>query len=130
MNKQRLSLLVIAAVGVVATYLPWAKAPFNSSIKGTELGGWITMALFFVVIVSSIIGDRTKTIVKNQGMVSLAASVLAGLYAAWRVLDLSGLFTNNAIEKVMSSTISIGIGLYLVILAAIGSIIVNIAMKK
>ena len=49
MNKQRLAILITAAVGALSTFMPWAKAPIVGSVPGTEIEdglGWISFGLF------------------------------------------------------------------------------------
>ncbi len=129
MNRQRIALLITGLLGVVSTFKPWAKIPLIGNTRGTDLGGWVTMTLFFVVVISAILGDRTKSLSKSQSQISLIASIVAGIYGFWKIMDLTGTFAQNGIAKVVSSQVSIGAGLYLIIIAAVASAIMNILLK-
>lgn len=57
MNKQRLAILILAGLGALATFMPWVKAPIVGTINGTKGDGWITLALFAVPLVISLLND-------------------------------------------------------------------------
>ena len=61
MNKQRLAILIVAGLGALATFMPWVKAPIVGTINGTKGDGWITLVLFAVPLVISLLNDKTKT---------------------------------------------------------------------
>ena len=42
MHKQRMALMLAAAAGIVATFLPWATV-MGMTINGTVGDGWITL---------------------------------------------------------------------------------------
>ena len=48
MNKQRIGILIAAGLGMLATFMPWLKAPVVGTINGAEWkgDGWITFFLF------------------------------------------------------------------------------------
>ena len=65
MNKQRLAILITAAVGALSTFMPWAKAPIVGSIPGTDFEdgqGWISFGLFGIAIVLCLLNDKQKNL--------------------------------------------------------------------
>ena len=63
MNKQRLAILITAAVGALSTFMPWVKAPIIGSVPGSDFDnglGWISFGLFAVAIVLCLLDDKQK----------------------------------------------------------------------
>ncbi len=119
MNKQRLTILIIAILGAVGTFLPWISTPFGS-VSGTEGDGFITLVLYGVVLIFSVLG---KTKAPLKGGLLIGAIVLALVASAVGVYDIM-----NA-KKLLGSIGSIGIGLYLVAAAGIMIAILSFVIK-
>ena len=119
MHKQRIIIIVIAALGMLATFMPWIKAPIIGSVDGTDGDGWITLALFAVALAISLLGDRTQKIkTKKLYIASLAGIIAAGI----GILDITNVKSSmDDINSIFSGTlnISVGYGLYLIVLAGI-----------
>ena len=47
MEKKRMLIVIIAAIGISGSFMPWASV-FGMSLAGTEDGGWITIVLFAI----------------------------------------------------------------------------------
>lgn len=119
MNKQRLTILIVAILGVIGTFLPWISTPFGS-VKGTEGDGYITLALYAVVLVFSVLG-KTKEPLK--GGLLIGAIIIALVASAVGLYDIM-----NA-KKLLGSMKFIGIGLYLVSVAGILIAILSFVIK-
>src|SRR5690606_11829727 len=61
-SRQRTALAITAAAGMLATFLPWVKAPIIGSIDGTAGDGWITLALFACSFALCFAGNRSRSI--------------------------------------------------------------------
>jgi uncharacterized membrane protein len=107
MNKQRKFILIAAAIGVVAMFLPWVSF-FGISVNGMHGEGFLVFLCFAGAGVVAFLGDQTKSLDKTFWFVALACGALASLIMIidfLRALDILGAFS---------------IGFYLAILAAIG----------
>jgi hypothetical protein len=119
MHKQRIIVIVIAALGMLATFMPWVKAPIIGSVDGTDGDGWITLVLFAVALVMGLLGDRTQKIETKKMYIASIATAIAALVGIWDIIDakstikdISGIFSE-------SLNISVGYGLYLIVLAGL-----------
>jgi len=114
MNKQRLAILVVAALGAAATFLPWAGA-WGVSINGIDVGffGWANLVLYAAVVVLSVLGDRAARLEGGLRTLAILLGIVAGALVVWR------LFT----------PLYGGLGLWLAILAAIALPIVALKVK-
>jgi hypothetical protein len=99
--------------------LPWISTPFGS-VSGTEGDGFITLVLYGLVLIFSVLG---KTSTSLKGGLLIGAIVLALVASAVGVYDIM-----NA-KKLLGSIGSIGIGLYLVAAAGIMIAILSFVIK-
>jgi hypothetical protein len=116
MEKKRLTILIIALVGMLGTFLPWAKlGPL--SVTGTDGDGWYTFVLFAIGGAAALfLGDRSTPMSKGALTGVWITAVIAFIVGIIDVFDVSG----NA---------SVGFGLILVVLAAIAQVLVAFLMK-
>ncbi|MDA9775431.1 hypothetical protein N9B67_03810 [Algibacter sp.] len=132
MNKQRLAILTVAGLGVLATFLPWVKVPILGSVNGTQGDGWITLVLFAIAILISLSKDKTKAIEGGLLYAAILPGGLAGALGLWKIIDFNSKMEElggNVMAEAIGSTVSIGIGLYLVVLAGIALPIVGFLIK-
>lgn len=122
MNKQRLAILIAAGLGALATFMPWVNAPLVGAIAGTKSDGWITFGLFAIPMGISLLNDKSKRMEGTPLYGAFVPAIIAGLFGLWKVIDFNSLMgevSDNPFAKAMRESISIGFGLYLVILAGI-----------
>jgi hypothetical protein len=113
MHASRIALIIASALGMLCTFLPWASMPFVGSIYGTRGDGWISFVLCAVGLVLSLAGNRQSA----QSLASAIVSVLCGVAAAAvGVVDLVNL-RNTLADNPFGAAVSIGPGLYLLIVA-------------
>lgn len=117
MEKKRLTIFVIALVGMLGTFLPWAKiGPVSAS--GTGADGWYTFVLFAIGgAIAFFLGDRSTPISKGALAGVWITAVIAFIVGIIDFFDVSG------------SPASVGFGLILVVLAAIAQVLVAFLMK-
>ncbi len=116
MDKKRRLILIIAVIGMLGTFLPWASA-FGYTVRGTRGDGWITFFLFAIGgAIAYFAGERQEPVDK------------AKLLGVWIPAGLAALI---ALRKVTSkpSGISIGIGLWLILLAGIAQVVHILFLK-
>ena len=122
MNKQRLAILITSCIGIIATFLPWVQLPIVGAINGTEGDGWITCVFFAIALATSLLGNREKKLIGIEQIVATIASLIAGIIGIWKIVDFNSAMSgmeDNPFAEALSSTVSIGIGLYLVIIAGL-----------
>lgn len=132
MNKQRNAILIVSGLGVLATFLPWVKAPIIGSVNGTDGDGWITLVLFAVPLAISLLGDKTKAITGGQLYGAILPALLAGIIGALKISDFNSKMAeigDNPFAKAMSDNVSIGMGLYLVVIAGFALPILGFLIK-
>lgn len=116
MEKKRKLILIVAVVGMIGTFLPWASA-FGFTVSGTEGDGWITLVLFAIGgAIAFFAGDKTEPLGKGK---LTGVWVTAGLAA---IIALRKIFTKPA-------GIDIGIGLWLIAIAGIIQIVHILFLK-
>jgi hypothetical protein len=134
MNNQRMSILIVSVIGMIATFLPWVNAPFIGSINGTKGDGWFTLCFFLIPACISIFGD-SNTPLKG---VNLIASQIIGFICAtigiWKIVDFNSIMgnidTSNRFVQAFSMGTSVGYGLYLLVIAGICLISIPFIFKE
>lgn len=132
MNKQRLAILILAGLGVTATFLPWVKAPILGAINGTEGDGWITLVLFAIPLVISLLNDKATKIEGGPLFGAIIPSLVAGVIGIYKIIDFNSTMSNigdNPFAQALGASISIQFGLYLVVLSGILLPICAVALK-
>ena len=134
MSQQRLYVLIAAAAGMLGTFLPWVSAPIIGGISGTAGDGWFTFILFGVAVFVALQGDRTKNLDQKQFLAVCVTSGLAALFALWKIINFNNSMGQLAgrdgmFSGMFTSTVSIGVGLYLIVLAGIAVIGLAFKMK-
>lgn len=109
LNKQKLYALILAAVGVIACFLPWWKFSFGGfggySVNGMhELGLLSFLGFVGAGVLPFVVGDKTKNYEGQEKLYSLIAFAVGGGIALIQFLRASS-FTS--------------IGIYLAILVGV-----------
>lgn len=122
-REPRTQLLVIAALGLVGSFAPWASVESflgSISVSGSDADGQLTMILFAVVGILAFVG-------KSRGATigSLVVSVLAALIAVIDIKDVSDTAGVVGDEAEGLLTASVGWGLWLVLAAAVAGVVAN-----
>lgn len=116
MEKKRKFILIVAVVGMIGTFLPWASA-FGISVSGTEGDGWITLILFAIGgALAFFSGDKAQPLTKGKLTGVWLPSALAAVIALRKILD-------------KPQGISIGIGLWLIAIAGIVQVLLTFFFK-
>lgn len=106
MNLQRIVVLVLASVGMAATFLPWA-----GPIRGTHGDGWITLGLFAPGLLFALFGDRSQPVSSGGRILILLTGLAAGFLGLHKMYVVAVL--TQAAD--VSTSKAIGLGLYLVV---------------
>jgi hypothetical protein len=112
MNKQRKFILIAAAVGFIAMFLPWFDLVVFS-INGMHDKGIIVFICFVVAGAFAYLGDQTKNLEKVPWFITLICGAFATILMIWFFMESTGNFEGSAL----------GIGFYLAGIAAIAVLV-------
>jgi hypothetical protein len=117
MHLQRLLIIIGAAAGMLATFLPWVTMPLIGSLPGTKGDGWITFGLFVAVAVLAVVKDRERPLSGGMKLAVAAPALVASMVGVWKIIDFNSKMPkdDNPFLKALAQSVSIGVGLYLVI---------------
>ena len=110
MNKQRKFILIAAAVGVIAMFLPWVRVEFfgiSQSANGMHGIGFLVFLCFVGAGVVAFMGDQTKSLEKTFWFIALGCGAIASL-----IMVINFLRALDAISY-------LSIGYYLAIIASL-----------
>jgi hypothetical protein len=136
MHKQRVVMIALSAIGALGTFLPWVNIPIIGSINGTAgADGWITTGLFAATIVATlVVRDRVRPLRVRDGLLVSAPAVLAALVGGYKIFDfystMNSLPGDNPFAKGLASTVSVGPGLFAIVLMGLGVPGVAVAMER
>ncbi len=115
MSKQRKLVLIAAAIGVIAMFLPWWSVSLGflggGSLNGMHNEGILVFLCFLGAALLSLMGDQSKPLDRTAWMLALIAGGLATLITLITFLNAPPIGNR-------------GFGLYLALLAAIGVVAV------
>lgn len=93
MSKQRIVVLVVSIVGIVAAFLPWATIVLfgvSVSASGIEGDGVITLILFAVAAILCFVGKRAEPLGKTK-FVCAGVGLVSVIVAAFALSEFSGI---------------------------------------
>jgi uncharacterized membrane protein len=111
MNKQRKFILIAAAVGVIAMFLPWVRIEFfgiSNSVNGFHDIGFLIFLCFVGAGVVAFLGDQTKSLDKTFWFIALACGGVAALIMVINFI------------RALDVLSYVSIGFYLALLASLG----------
>lgn len=118
MNKQRITIIILAITGIVSSFLPWGKesSRLGSHVyDGFESGGVVTMILFAIPLLLSFIGKFKSPLRGTKLAVAILSSLFAFIFGLWRLSrfysDVQGTFSTATHETGLLLVILTGIGL-------------------
>lgn len=115
-EKKRMWIVVIAAIGIIGSFMPWASV-FGMNLSGTEDGGWITIVLFATGgAIALTRGNRSEPIDKSLMPAIWGSAGVALIVALLKIFRDFGPADR-------------GIGLWLVLLAAIAQLVVALYFR-
>lgn len=110
MSKQRKMILIAAAVGVIAMFLPWASV-FGFSMNGMYGWGIVVFLCFLGAVALTVMGDQTKNLEPVYWLAAVVAGGLASLIMLVNLINAS------------SGLSYLGIGFYGALLASFGVVV-------
>ncbi|THU36026.1 hypothetical protein FAM09_21810 [Niastella caeni] len=94
MHKQRRFILILAAIGIIAVFLPWVTVGgiFGDSLNANGFNGTgiVVFLSLVAVAVIALMGDQKKAEERNMWMITLMAGFIALLFAIIKYSQISG----------------------------------------
>jgi len=114
MSKQRKFVLIASITGVIATFLPWwsfATFGYAYSVNGFHGMGILAFLCFVAAGIIAYMDDQTANLGKTKWMATLIAGAIALLIILYYIMGSSSVYN------------SLGFGIYLAVLAALGIVL-------
>ena len=125
MEKNRLFIIISAAVAILSSFLPWASlnaAAFGSySVNGLRGEGWFILILAVVAIVLACLNDVKSSLPKSLAIGVIVSGAIATVVA---LLALFGV--NKYAVDFNGYGVSIGFGLILALIASIAIVVTGL----
>jgi hypothetical protein len=138
MNKQKLAIVIVAGLGILATFFPWVfisihgsvskiiqSGGMHGSVSGIESGGWKTLILFAIPLILCLLKDKQTPLKDGTLYGAIIPSIIALAVGIWEIIEI----LDDGSSKLLSVDVSIGFGLYMVVLAGIAIPIIALLLK-
>ena len=94
MHKQRRFVLILAAIGIIAVFLPWVRVGgiFGNSLNANGFNGVgvVVFLCLLAIAIIAIMGDQKKAEERTMWMITLLAAFIALLFAVIKYSQISG----------------------------------------
>ena len=125
MEKNRLFIIISAAVAILSSFLPWASlnaGAFGSySVNGLNGDGWLILILAVVAIVLACLSDVKASLPKGLAIGVIVSGAIATVVA---LIDVFGV--NKYTANFNGYGVSIGFGLILALIASIAIVVTGL----
>lgn len=124
MNKQRFAVIIVAIIGIIATFLPWYNIAYVGTISGISSSGWFTLIMFIIVIILALRKNLKEDMSMGISWSVTIVSLLASFVVLWRMIDVwfakEGMFTlGGNMQGILGSQVAVGYGAWIVVIAGI-----------
>jgi len=134
-HLQRIIVGIASGVGMVSTFLPWARIPIVGTIDGTFNGdGWITLGLYAAAVVCVFREPHGKMFAGRQKLVAGICPALAALIGIYTLSNIGNarraIDDHNLFGAAIKGSFQAGIGLYFVALCGIVAAVAVFALPE
>lgn len=123
MNKQRFAVIIVAIIGMIATFLPWYRIAQLGTVSGIASAGWFTFIMFIIVIILALRKNLQEDMTMGISWSVTIVSLLASFVVLWKMIDVwfakEGMFSLAGTETVLGSQVRVGYGAWIVVIAGI-----------
>ena len=121
MEKNRLFIIISAAVAILGTFLPWYTTVFGViSISGIQNSGWIVIVLSIGSIVLACLNNINTPLNKTFSTIIIVAGFISTL------VSLFATFKGSEFTSELGGLVSIGFGLILTLIASIAIVVTGL----
>lgn len=124
MNRQRFAVLIVAIIGIIATFLPWYRIMEVGTISGMSSSGWFTILMFIVTLILAVRKNLHADMTMGVSWCITICSLLASFAVLWKMIDIwfakEGMFSlGGNMYGIMGSQVKVEYGAWLVVIAGI-----------
>lgn len=124
MNRQRFAVLIVAIIGIIATFLPWYRIMEVGMISGMSSSGWFTILMFIVTLILVVRKNLHEDMTMGVSWCITICSLLASFAVLWKMIDIwfakEGMFSlGGNMYGIMGSQVKVEYGAWLVVIAGI-----------
>lgn len=136
MHKQKLTVLILSIIGMLCTFMPWVNIPLVGALNGTQRDGWISPVLFSIPVLLCLLRDQSAPFNKLQGYGIASIGALIFFFTLYKIIGFSTgmaqIAQDNPFAEILEQNVSIGFGLYLLLLtgAALPIAVFTLRIKK
>ncbi|MHB1279521.1 MAG: hypothetical protein ACYC1Q_14125 [Bacteroidia bacterium] len=133
MHSQKLAIIIVAAIGMLTLFMPWVNGPLPGGMNTLKHDAWIFPALFAIPVLLCLLSDKTKPLTCFKLYAAILPAIVIALLAIWKIIDFRAKLGKPSHDLpftgLMETQVSIGFGLYLLVLAALVLPVVAWRMK-
>lgn len=124
MNRQRFAVMIVAIIGIIATFLPWYRIAEVGTISGMSSSGWFAILMFLVTIILTMRKNMREDLTMGISWSITVCSLLASFVVLWKMIDIyfakEGMFSlGGNMYGIMGSQVKVEYGAWLVVIAGI-----------
>ena len=102
--------IIVALIGLIATFLPWYKIVQLGTISGMSSSGWFTFIMFIIVIILALRKDLHEDLSMGISWSITICSLLASFVVLWKIIDVwfaqEGMFSlGGGMEGILGSQV-------------------------
>lgn len=124
MNKQRFAVIIVAIIGMIATFLPWYEIEPSGIFSGIASSGWFTFIMFGIVLLLALRKNTKEDMTMGISWCAAIIGLLASFVVLWRIIDVffakEGMFSPGGdMAGVLGSHVTVGYGAWLEVVAGL-----------
>lgn len=125
MNRQRFVVVILAIIGMIATFLPWYRIKLVGTVSGVSyFAGWFTFVMFIIVIILALRKNLHENVTMGISWSVTIFSLLAAFAVLWKMIDIwftreDMLPLGGNMNGIMASQVTVGYGAWIVVIAGI-----------
>lgn len=120
MEKNRLFIIISAAVAILGTFLPWYTVFGAISFSGVQTSGWIIIIFSIASIILACLNNINTPLNKTFSSIIIVAGFISTL------VSLLATFNGSKYASELGGLVSIGFGLILALIASIAIVVTGL----
>lgn len=125
MSTQRFVLLLLAIIGLAATFMPWYTVENIGNLTGVSTSGWFTFILFILIFFLTMRHNTRGDMSYGETWLVAVLGIAAGIVVLWRIFDVyfaqdTLLGLSGRLSGILGSQVVLRYGIWLVVAAGLG----------